>query len=106
MKTPGVTKTAGVTKINVGSDFETDCAAAVMFARNAALSPPTLPPGVAERIIRDVPRLMHVHPCAPGLCAQQRRCALSPVHRCGSPLPVAGLSRAGRRWQRALRRLR
>jgi hypothetical protein len=38
-------------------DFDGDCAAAVMFARIAALSPPDLPPGFAERIIRDVPRL-------------------------------------------------
>ena len=66
MKTPGVSKTAGVAKINVGSGFETDCAAAMTFARIAALSPPTLPPGVAERIIRDVPRLAQMPaPCSP-----------------------------------------
>ena len=60
MKAPGVTKT------NVGSDFTTDCAAAMTFARIAALSPPTLSPGVAERIIRDVPRLAQMPaPCSP-----------------------------------------
>ena len=34
-----------------------DCVNAVMFARIAALSAPDMPPGLAERIVRNVPRL-------------------------------------------------
>jgi len=56
MRTPSSTKIPG-TKNNPGSDSEVDCATAVMFARIAALAPPTPPPGLAQRIIRDVPRL-------------------------------------------------
>ena len=44
-------------KAKPAPDFDDDCAVAVTFARIAALSPPDLPPGIAERIVRDVPRL-------------------------------------------------
>jgi len=83
----------------IAPDADKDHACAALFARVAAMSSPAVPPGMTERIVRDVPRLAQMPaPYAP-LRVRVLRAAAAPVpasasaHRRRAPAgrrPVAG----------------